>query len=131
MYLVIIKKTQSDLDKSPSYPFQIERLQSIDYQLISKEWSVIDCIPVKGGHFEVHFGGENSNVNSADGFEYRVKAVALCHDPAAAIEMAAHLSDYVLSIDEYGTDRAPTPAPKNCLYLYIDNMVGSDSPVIA
>lgn len=131
MYLVIIKKFQSDLNERPYYTFQIEHLQSIDYQLMSKDWSVIDCVPVKGGGFEVHFGGEHSDVNSSDGFEYRVKAVALCPDSERAIEMAANLSDFVSHIDDYDTDRSPCAAPKNCLYMYIDNMVMADNPVIA
>ena len=97
MYLVTINKFENEVNDGIEiqHTFSIEQLQAIDYQLKSSTWSVLDCVPSKGGTFEVHFGGDDSNVrNSFGGIEYRIMAVYLCPCSASAIDAATNMVEF-------------------------------------
>ena len=87
MYLVqIIEKKVSDKwVESPS----IEKLQAFEFQLFSPEWCALDCIPEKGGSFEVHYGHKMGQPLDDD--SDRVVAVMIAPDSATALSCAARV----------------------------------------
>ena len=100
MYLVTIERKILDgkLVNSPA----IEKLQAFSYQLFDSEWSVIDCIPEKGAHFELHLGGYSPFVGKdlaeADCNATEVIAAVLAADSAKAIKWASLLEHYLSCI---------------------------------
>lgn len=102
MYLVTIE--QKILDDGLMASPAIEKLQAFSYQLRSEEWSVIDCIPEKGAHFELHLGGyspfDGKDLSEADCNAVEVVAAALVGCSEMALRFA---KDLLCSIESGST----------------------------
>ena len=127
MYLVQMLKFKTD-DGDYYLSPKLERLQAFEYQLLSKKWSVIDCIPEKGAGFEVHFGGKNSEVWSDDGLEYTVAAVCVAADTLLALKtvglMQLWLQNDTLQEDDINEHILEQDG---ILLMYVEDAVDSDT----
>ena len=119
MYLVIVEKRI--VDKSFQYPVNFEKLQCFSYQLKSKGWSVLDCVPEKGGSFEVHFGNEMGEPMNSD--EDKTFCVMLAHDAQSAIKCAGKATSMPASSD-VGSIFAKLP--ESCVLIWHETMSNAD-----
>jgi len=119
MYLVIVEKRI--VDKSFQFPVRFEKLQSFSYQLKSEGWSVLDCVPAKGGLFEVHYGRSTGSPIDIEGD--KVFCVMLAHDKYSAIGCAAAATQSPLQAD---VGSVFTKLADGCVLLWHEAMGSAD-----
>jgi hypothetical protein len=96
MYLVIVYKTPDN-----QFLPKIEKLQAIEFQLLSEKWSALDCYPEKGAHFEVHFGDEFHSriMNRNNEIECHTAFVGITHCLETALKVFSATCSQPLSVD--------------------------------